>query len=78
MMGKGHVYLLREQVRGKFLKKIGELVCYRCGVDLIADEWVYAKPSRGDITKSERFGKNYPVSKPKIYHLDCAKEVHLA
>ena len=66
VMTLGKVYQLNTQTIGRFLRRVELLVCYRCGAELIANQWVYAKASRGDRK-----------SQPKIYHLDCAKEVKL-
>ena len=67
VMMLGKVYQLNTQTIGRFLRRVEQLVCYRCGTELIADQWVFAKASRGDQV----------MIKPKIYHLACAREVKL-
>ena len=74
------VYQLNAQTIGRFLRRVESLVCYRCGVELVANQWVYSKASRGDTTiLSERRHSacQHGYGQPKIYHLECAKEVKL-
>ena len=77
VMMLGKVYQLNTQTIGRFLRRVEHLVCYRCGVELIEAEWVFAKASRGDTTTRESRQGRWQPSPPKIYHLDCAKEVKL-
>ena len=77
VMMLGKVYQLNTQTIGRFLRRVEHLVCYRCGVELIEAEWVFAKASRGDTTTRESRQGRWQTSPPKIYHLDCAKEVKL-
>ena len=80
VMTLGKVYLLNTQTIGRFLRRVELLVCYRCGVELVANQWVYSKASRGDTTiLSERRHSacQHGYGQPKIYHLECAKEVKL-
>ena len=77
VMTLGKVYQLNPQTIGRFLRRVEMLVCYRCGVELVAEQWVYAKASRGDTTTRESRQGRWQASPPKIYHLDCAREVKL-
>ena len=73
----GNVYKLRPATIGMFLRRVERLVCYRCGVELSADEWVFAKRAQGDCTALKEQYKNWLKNIPKVYHLACAKEVNL-
>ena len=80
VMTLGRVYLLSTRTITRFLRRVESLVCYRCGVELIAGESVYAKPSRGDTSpkKGMMLGSGgWQLSPPKVYHERCAKEVKL-
>ena len=77
VMTLGKVYRLNTQTIGRFLRRVEMLVCYRCGVELIEAEWVYAKASRGDTTTRESRQGRWQASPPKVYHLACAREVKL-
>ena len=84
VMTLGKVYQLNTQTIGRFLRRVESLVCYRCGVELIAGEWVFAKPSRGDTSLDTMRRKNWKHkeklvnrNQPKVYHERCAKEVKL-
>ena len=80
VMMLGKVYQLNTQTIGRFLRRVEHLVCYRCGVELIEAEWVFAKASRGDtsLKKGVLVGRGgWKESPPKVYHLACAKEVRL-
>lgn len=80
VMTLGKVYLLNTQTIGRFLRRVELLVCYRCGAELVANQWVYAKASRGDTSPKEGMmlgSGGWQKSPPKIYHLACAKEVKL-
>ena len=77
VMIMGKVYQLNTQTIGRFLRRVESLVCYRCGVELVAKQWVFAKASRGDTTNSENRQGHWQTSPPKVYHLNCAKEVKL-
>lgn len=74
------VYQLNAQTIGRFLRRVESLVCYRCGVELVEHQWVYSKASRGDTTilsERRRSSCQHGYGQPKIYHLECAKEVKL-
>ncbi len=77
----GKVYRIRTQDIGRFLRRVEHLLCYRCGVELIAEEWVFSKASRGDCSTNTEFNVSHRQLRnshiPKVYHLECAKEVHL-
>ena len=82
----GKIYRIRAQDIGRFMRRVQMLVCYRCGVELVAREWVFSKASRGDCSvntawASEKQGgcttNRRLIHLPKVYHLKCAKEVHL-
>ena len=77
VMMLGKVYQLNTQTIGRFLRRVEQLVCYRCGVELIANQWVFAKASRGDTTAQESRQGRWQASPPKVYHLACAREVKL-
>lgn len=81
MMG-GKIYRLRQQVISRLATRVDDsLCCWRCGKELTADETVFAKASRGACSINTEFGKSHPYQRnrsiPKIYHLACAREVHL-
>ena len=70
----------REKCEACVFDMIEFTACYRCGVELVANQWVYSKASRGDTTiLSERRHSacQHGYGQPKIYHLECAKEVKL-
>ena len=69
------VYQLNAQTIGRFLRRVEQLVCYRCGAELFANQWVYSKASRGDTSTLYRSSRK--PNQPKIYHLACAREVKL-
>ena len=74
----GKIYRLNTQTIGRFLRRVEMLVCYRCGVELIAEEWVFSKATRGNTSKFSRWEETDHIKHtPKVYHLNCAKEVHL-
>ena len=77
VMTLGKVYQLNTQTIGRFLRRVEMLVCYRCGAELVANQWVYAKASRGDTTAQENRQGGWQKNPPKVYHLACAKEVKL-
>ena len=74
----GKVYVLNTQTIGRFLRRVECLVCYRCGVELIANDWVFSKATRGNTSKFSRWEDTKHIKHtPKVYHLACAKEVKL-
>ena len=76
----GSIYQLNAPTIGRFLRRVESLVCYRCGVELIENQWVFAKHQKGYcITLIDRYDSNNKQKKnrPKVYHLACAKEVKL-
>ena len=74
----GKIYQLNAQTIGRFLRRVELLVCYRCGVELIENQWVFAKHQRGHcLTLPDQRYSALKKNKPKVYHLACAKEVKL-
>ena len=74
----GRVYQLNAPTIGRFLRRVESLVCYRCGVELIEKQWVFAKKQGGycALLPDQQFSA-WKKNKPKVYHLACAKEVKL-
>ncbi len=78
VMTLGKVYLLNTQTIGRFLRRVELLVCYRCGAELVANQWVFSKATRGNTSKFSRWEETKHIKHtPKVYHLACAKEVKL-
>ena len=71
------MYLLNAKVIARFLRRVEMLVCYRCGSELVENQWVYAKRAQGDCTVLKEQKSGWLRNHPKVYHLKCAKEVHL-
>jgi len=73
----GKIYQLDGKTIGRFLRRVEHLVCYRCGTELIENQWVFAKKVSGDCSILAEQHSGWNKNKPKVYHINCARDVNL-
>ena len=82
----GRTYQLTTKILGHIrnrVKKDEDVLCRRCGGTLVIGDWVHSKIKQARIDPTQRStvcyknNKRPPSMPPKVYHLECAMEVHL-
>ena len=72
----GKIHVLRAQDKGRYLKWVEKLLCYRCEKELNVGETIFVATSRGNRGINSVYFTKHRRGAPKVYHIDCAKSVN--
>lgn len=75
----GRTYKIDTKVLGHIKKRAinGIVLCRRCKRALVNGDWVHSKSKQAPLHSQKCKANRGMAMPPKIYHLECAREVHL-
>lgn len=77
-MGKS--YVMNPQTMSKIRNRLPEgsaVRCFRCEKEVYVGDYVFSKARQSPLQSRKNYANNGRPMPAKVYHYDCAGEVHL-